>query len=139
MKSQFAQANSNNKNKGEDMKSTKDIYELTQKAIPDMTVRRFSRYCGKSEGYYGSLIAQNLDLSTNALIHLAEVLTYKQTHTPCREIKQALITITEEIADRMQHINSGNIAVRRMIIKAVAAVQMRNDGDHYTALPVLIG
>jgi len=104
-----------------------------------MTVRRFSRYCGKSEGYYGSIIAQNLDLSTNALIHLAEVLTYKQAHTPCREIKQALFTITEEIADRMQHINSGNMSVRRMIIKAVAALQMRNDGDYYTALPVLFG
>jgi len=70
---------------------------------------------------------------------LAEVLTYKQTHTPSREIKQALITITEEIADRIQHINSGNMAVRRMIIKAVAAVQMRNDDDYYTAIPVLFG
>ena len=97
MKSQFASANSNNKNKGEDVRSTKDIYELTQKAIPDMTVRRFSRYCGKSEGYYGSLIAQNLDISTNALIHLAEVLTYKQTHTPCREINQAFITIKKKL------------------------------------------
>ena len=121
------------------MKSTKDIYELTQKAIPDMTVRRFSRYCGKSEGYYGSLIAQNLDLSTNALIHLAEVLAHKHTHTPCSCIKKVLVTITEEIADRMQHINSANMAVRRMIIKAVAAVQMRNDDNYYTELPVLFG
>lgn len=121
------------------MTSTKDIYELTQKAIPDMTVRQFSRYCGKSEGYYGSIIAQDLELSTNALIHLAEVLTYKQTHTPCLGIKQALVNITKEIADRMQHINSGNMTVRRLIIKAVAAVQMRNDHDYYTALPVLIG
>jgi hypothetical protein len=46
-------------------------------------------------------------------------------------MKQALGSITEEIADRMQHINSGNMAVRRLIIKSVAAEQMRkrNEGQ----------
>ena len=39
------------------------------------------------------------NLSKNALMILTEVLKYKQTHTPCREINQAFITIKKEIAD----------------------------------------
>ena len=72
---------------------------------------------------------------------MSSSVSVKLRYEKCLQVwgNATLITITEEIADRMQHINSGNMAVRRMIIKAVAAVQMRNDGDHYTALPVLIG
>jgi len=49
------------------MKSTKDIYALTQKAIPDMTVRRFSRYCGKVKAITAA--------------SLRKTLTYQQMHS----------------------------------------------------------
>ena len=40
------------------MTFTNDLYDKIKAAVPDMTVRRFSRYCGMSEGYYGSINTQ---------------------------------------------------------------------------------
>jgi hypothetical protein len=54
------------------MSFTKQIYEKTSMALPDVTARTFSRYCGKSEGYYGSISSQNLDISTNGLLYLPD-------------------------------------------------------------------
>ena len=75
------------------------LYEKIKTAMPDMTVREFSNYCGKSEGYYGSITAQNLELSTNALLHLAEVLSLIQAQQPNPALGTALTMIAEEVAD----------------------------------------
>lgn len=121
------------------MTFTNDLYGKIKAAVPDMTVRRFSRYCGMSEGYYGSITAQALPLSTNALIHLAEVLTHMQQIKPSHALDAALVMIAEEVARRMQNINSSNWTVRQMIVKAVAKVQVSRVDSDLAPLPIVLG
>ena len=94
------------------MSFTKQIFDMASMALPDMTTRTFSRYCGKSDGYYGSITAQSLPLSTDALIHLAEVLTQMQKIKPGQALDAALVMIAEEVAQRMQNISTHNWSVR---------------------------
>lgn len=115
-----------------------DLYDKIKTAVPDMTVRRFSRYCGKSDGYYGSITAQSLPLSTDALIHLAEVLMQMQKIKPGQALDAALVMIAEEVARRMQSINSSNWSVRQMIIKAVAKAQVNRVDCDLAPLPIVL-
>lgn len=122
------------------MTFTNDLYDKIKAAVPDMTVRRFSRYCGRSDGYYGSITAQALPLSINALIHLAEVLTHMQQIKPSHALDAALVMIADEVALRMQSINSSsNWAVRQMIVKAVAKVQVSRVDNDLAPLPIVLG
>lgn len=121
------------------MTFTNDLYGNIKAAVPDMTVRRFSRYCGMSEGYYGSITAQSLPLSTNALIHLAEVLTHMQQIKPSHALDAALAMIADEVARRMQSINSSNWSVRQMIVKAVAKAQISRVDNNLAPLPIVVG
>jgi hypothetical protein len=125
--------------KGDTMSFEKELFNQIKAAIPTMNVRRFSKYCGKSDGYYGSITAQALPISTNALLHLAEMLTQVQSHTPSKALDRALVMITETVAHRMQHIDTHSWAVRQMIIKAVARAQASNVGDDLAPLPILLG
>jgi len=115
------------------------LYGKIKTAMPDMTVREFSRYCGKSEGYYGSITAQDLPMSTNALLHLAEVLAHAQAKQPSQALNSALTMIAEEVANRMQHIDTRNWSVRQMIIKAVADVQIDNQRHDVAPMPIVLG
>ena len=121
------------------MNFKEDLYEKIKTAVPDMTVRRFSRYCGKSEGYYGSISAQDLPLSTNALLHLAEVLAHMQSIKPSHALGTALTMIAEEVARRMQNINTRNWSVRQMIVKAVAKLQVSRVDCDLAPLPIVLG
>lgn len=120
------------------MEFTKKLYEKTANAIPSMTAREFSRYLGKSEGYYGSIISQNLQISTNALIYLAEVLDYKNTITPKKEFGEVVSLIAAEVARRTQHLECENARVRKMVLKAVANAYMQKENEYY-APAIVIG
>lgn len=50
------------------MEFERTLFEKVREAFPKTTARTFSRDCGKSEGYYGSIIAQQQRISTCALI-----------------------------------------------------------------------
>ena len=122
------------------MTFTNDLYDKIKAAVPDMSVRRFSRYCGMSDGYFGSITAQALPLSTNALIHLAEVLTHMQQIKPSHALDAALVMIAEEVARRIPSINSSsNWAVRQMIVKAVAKLQVSRVDSDLAPLPIVFG
>ena len=84
------------------MSFTKQLFEMTSMALPDVTARTFSRYLGKSEGYYGSITAQNLDISTNSLLFLSELLDQKSSNTPNKRITELQSMIAQEVARRMQ-------------------------------------
>lgn len=124
------------------MTITKKLFEAVREAIPNTTARTFSRDCGMSEGYYGCISSQNLPMSTNALIFLAEVLECRKEllrdMTPRRLtlIEDAQKMIAREIASRMQNINCDNLVVRRMIIGAVAKVASTH--EHYKYIPPFI-
>lgn len=120
------------------MKFNKDLYGVIKCAMPEMTVRQFSRYCGRSEGYYGSITAQALPLSTNALLHLAEMLTHRQKLDQTQALNSALAMIAQEVANRMQNINTRNWAVRQMIIKAVAKTQCSSANLGLAPMPIVV-
>jgi len=118
------------------------LYRRIAEALPGTTTRTFSRYCGMSEGYYGSICAQNLPISTNALICLAEVLdqiiAVKESFQPRTAMSLRVVqqTIAEEIASRTQNFQIGNVLVRKMIIRAVASVALKR--DHQLSMPAVI-
>ena len=129
------------------MSFTKQLFEMTSMALPGVTARTFSRYLGKSEGYYGSISAQNLAISTNGLLFLSEVLEQHNTkgkdsqsvftQTPNKYIIEIQDLIAQEIARRMQQLDTENLAVRQMVIRAVAQTYMQS-GNDYSAPPIVI-
>ena len=58
-------------------KFSQTLYEQICFAFPSTTARTFSKDCGMSEGYWGSTQAQQLPLSTKALINLANTMDMK--------------------------------------------------------------
>lgn len=120
------------------MSFTKQIYEKTTQALPDMSARTFSRYLGKSEGYYGSINAQNLSISTNSLLYLSEVLEHKKATSPNRYITELQEMIADEVARRVQSLQTQNVAVRKLVLRAIAQRYVAS-ADDYCAPPIIIG
>ncbi len=96
-----------------------------------------------TEGYYGSVTAQNLPISTNALMCLADVLECRKElmrdMTPKRlaSIGTAQQMIADEIAQRMQAIDCDNLAVRTMITSAVARTIVSSEQRYYPPIFVM--
>jgi hypothetical protein len=117
------------------------LYERLGDALPGMTTRRFSRLCGKSEGYYGSITAQQLPITTNALIYLAEMIehiktTQRSEMQATHQLQRVQQFIADEIARRTQNFVIDNLPVRKMIISAVANIAYQRDHQHN--LPAII-
>ena len=119
------------------MSFTKQLFEMTSIALPDITARTFSRYLGKSEGYYGSICAQSLDISTNSLLFLAEVLDHKNVISPNKRITELQSMIAQEVARRMQQLNTENEVVRKLVIRSVAKTYVERD-QIFSAPPIVI-
>ena len=119
------------------MSFTKQLYEMTSLALPDVTARTFSRYLGKSEGYYGSVTAQNLDISTNSLLFLSEVLEHKNSISPSKRIAEVQSLIAQEVARRMQTLETQNVAVRKLVMKSIARAYMSSEHE-FAAPPIVI-
>lgn len=125
------------------MTFTHELYERTCDALPGTTTRRFSRYCGKSEGYFGSICAQQLPISTNAIIHLAEMIErmmvladYEpRTNEKLRRIQAFIAT---EVARRTQELPIVNLAIRQMVARAVASAAYTRD-QQQNLPPIVIG
>ena len=120
------------------MSFTRKIFNMASMALPDITTRTFSRYCGKSEGYYGSITAQDLPISTNSLLYLSEVLEHKKVQSPNKYINELQTVIAQEVAHRMQTLDTQNMAVRRMVMRAIVNAYTESTGG-YSAPPILIG
>jgi hypothetical protein len=119
------------------MSFTKQLFEMTSMALPDVTARTFSRYLGKSEGYYGSVSSQNLDISTNSLLFLSEVLEQKSMMNTNKSIAELQTFIAKEIARRMQTLDTQNMAVRKLVMKSIARAYMSSEHD-FSAPPIVI-
>jgi len=120
------------------MSFTKQLFEMTALALPNITSRTFSRHLGKSEGYYGSISAQNLNISTNSLLYLSEVLEHKKATSPNRYITELQEMIAHEVARRVQSLQTQNMAVRKIVLHAIAQRYMAS-ADDYCAPPIIIG
>ena len=122
------------------MSYTKQIFNEMKAIDPNITVREFSYRCGKSEGYYGSLISQELELSDEAIINLLETLemwkliTVKTPNNAVDKIHQiddVQKNLTTELAERTStNHNTLNNQVRNLIIKAVVNLyQSKTNAD----------
>lgn len=119
------------------MSFTKQLFEMTSMALPEVTARTFSRYCGKSEGYYGSISSQNLDISTNSLLYLSEVLEYRNSLHPSKRITELQAMIANEIAKRIQRVDTQNVTIRKLVLKAIARTYLEGE-DKYSVPPIVI-
>jgi hypothetical protein len=119
------------------MEFTKKLFELTAVALPEITTRKFSTYLGKSEGYYGSICTQKLNIPTNSLIFLSELLDKKYSENPNPRIKEVQFYIAQEIAQRMNFIETKNLVVRNLILKSIANICLKNELN-YSAPPIII-
>jgi len=126
------------------MSYTKQIFNEMKAIDPNITVREFSYRCGKSEGYYGSLISQELELSDEAIINLLETLEMWKlisVKTPNNAVDKILRisdvqkNLTSELAERTStNHNTPNNQVRNLIIKAVVNLyQSKKNAD--TSIP----
>ena len=126
------------------MSYTKQIFNKMKAIDPNITVREFSYRCGKSEGYYGSLISQELELSDEAIINLLEALemwklisvkTPNNTVDKILRISDVQKNLTTELAERTStNHNTLNNQVRNLIIKAVVNLyQSKTNAD--TSIP----
>lgn len=123
---------------------TQKIYEKVHAAIPNTTTRTFSSDCGKSEGYYGSITAQKLPISTNSLICLAEILECRKellgghtTNARLQHIEEAQQMIADEIARRMQSIHTDDYKIRKMIISSAARIVFANEQQNYPPIFIM--
>jgi hypothetical protein len=88
------------------MKTFEDqLYESVACVLPDLTVRKMSKFMGKSEGYWSSLMAQGLPVSNDALCCLISYLETRKvirSNTPNfnQRIASAQRFISQEIVKR---------------------------------------
>jgi len=126
------------------MSYTKQIFKEMKAIDPNITVREFSYRCGKSEGYYGSLISQELELSDEAIINLLETLeiwkmilgkTPNNSVDKIHRIGDVQKHLTSELAERTStNHKTPNSQVRRLIINAVVNLyQSKTTAD--TSIP----
>jgi glutamine synthetase type III len=99
--------------------------------FPELTVRRFSQMLGKSDGYWSSIRAQKLTLSTSALVNLRDTL----------EARKILITGYKNMPERVEQIQvliQGELINR---FETTTEITLTADGDQsvdaYDVLPMI--
>ena len=129
------------------MTFTEELYQHISSLYSGMTVRGFSKLCGKSEGYFGSMKAQNLELATSAITNLLEELEQRKmmfismnaSAKQITELRDVQLFIADEIAARHHKCSENqNIKIRHMILEAVGNLAYR-ELDNRTPTPVFIG
>ena len=112
-----------------------------------MTVRGFSKLCGKSEGYFGSMKAQNLELATSAITNLLEELEQRKmmfismnvSAKQITELRDVQLFIADEIAARHHKCSENqNIKIRHILLEAVSNLADQELANR-TPAPVFIG
>ena len=126
------------------MTFTEDLYKKISNLYVGMTVRGFSELCGKSPSYYGSIKAQQLELSTSSIAHLMEGLEQRKMAAPAptqfiTQLSDVQRFIANEIAIRHHRCSENqNIKIRHMLLEAVSNLADR-ELDNRTPTPVFIG
>jgi hypothetical protein len=121
-----------------EMNFTNQIYAHLSASMPNMTARKFSSYCGMSEGYFGSITAQGLEISTNALFHLAEVIDQNNKLNPSSTLNTSIEMMASEIARRMQDMPTASYVIRKQVIGALGRSYAKRELEFF-APPVLLG
>jgi hemoglobin-like flavoprotein len=129
------------------MTFTEELYQHISSLYSGMTVRGFSKLCGKSEGYFGSMKAQNLELATSAITNLLEELEQRKmmfismnaSAKQITELRDVQLFIADEIAARHHKCSENqNIKIRHMLLEAVSNLADQELANR-TPTPVFIG
>lgn len=129
------------------MTFTEELYQHISSLYSGMTVRGFSKLCGKSEGYFGSMKAQNLELATSAITNLLEELEQRKmmfismnaSAKQITELRDVQLFIADEIAARHHKcIENQNLKIRHMLLEAISNLVDR-ELDNRTPTPIFIG
>ena len=129
------------------MTFTEELYQNISSLYSGMTVRGFSKLCGKSEGYFGSMKAQNLELATSAITNLLEELEQRKmmfismnaSAKQITELRDVQLFIADEIAARHHKCSENqNIKIRHMLLEAVSNLADQELANR-TPTPVFIG
>jgi hypothetical protein len=129
------------------MTFTEELYQHISSLYSGMTVRGFSKLCGKSEGYFGSMKAQNLELATSAITNLLEELEQRKmmfismnaSAKQITELRDVQLFIADEIAARHHKCSENqNIKIRHMLLEAVSNLADQELANR-TPAPVFIG
>ena len=129
------------------MTFTEELYQHISSLYSGMTVRGFSKLCGKSEGYFGSMKAQNLELATSAITYLLEELEQRKmmfismnaSAKQITELRDVQLFIADEIAARHHKCSENqNIKIRHMLLEAVSNLADQELANR-TPTPVFIG
>jgi hypothetical protein len=91
-----------------------------------------------SEGYFGSITAQGLEISTNALFHLAEVIDQNNKLNPSSTLNTSIEMMASEIARRMQDMPTASYVIRKQVIGALGRSYAKRELEFF-APPVLLG
>lgn len=123
------------------------IFNEICKVLPETTCRGFSKDCGMSEGYFGSIQSQKLPISTQALVFLLEnlevkkqAMSYSGKLVQMEKVKDIQQMITNEIAVRSNNeANATHGTIRKMLYEAICRRAEENFNPYSSAPPISIG
>ena len=84
-----------------------ELYWALSEIYPNLTVRSISKMMGRSQGYWSSVNAQNIAVSTSALVHLLDALSCLKIQlisgsTRFEKIKLLITKIEQELFTRFE-------------------------------------
>ena len=119
-----------------------ELYEAMCAAFPQTTVRSISRAMGMSDGYWSSVAAQGLKVSTVAMLRLDEHLEVRLVQwsagsAQSQRLKAIQLLISKEIVNRFaQEVESNDLVWREMSTVASTCQEVMNGS--YGALPFVM-
>jgi hypothetical protein len=119
-----------------------ELYEAMCEAFPKTTVRSISRAMGMSEGYWSSLSAQGLKVSTVAMMRLIEhlevrLVQWEAESAKSQRLKAIQLLISKEIVARFAHeVDAFDLVWSE--ISAVAARKHDALSGSYGAMPFVM-
>ena len=119
-----------------------ELYGAMCMAYPTTTVRSFSQWLGKSEGYWSSITAQGLPVSNTALMHLNDYIECRKMliehsergHKPLSDIQRM---IAREIVQRFSLENESFEAVWDEVSQSLRT-ELGQQREHYGAMPFVM-
>ena len=118
------------------MQFNTELYLALSEIYPNLTVRSISKMMGRSQGYWSSMNAQNIAVSTSALVHLLDALSCLKIQlvpgsARFEKLKQLIARIEQELFTRFE-ISTG--------LEALVAPEglPSTNNENYSVMPFVV-
>lgn len=118
------------------MQFNTELYWALSEIYPNLTVRSISKMMGRSQGYWSSVNAQNIAVSTSALVHLLDALSCLKIQlvpgsARFEKLKQLIAKIEQELFTRFE-ISTG--------LEALVAPEglTSTNNENYSVMPFVV-